>query len=240
MLKELTLYGEVDKVQLAINRLRLHEPKEGYYVAFSGGKDSCVVLDLCKRAGVKYDAHYALTTVDPPEVIYFIRRYHPDAWENRIRPETSMWNLIPKKRMPPTQRVRYCCKYFKERGGEGRFVVTGVRHQESAKRAKRRLVETCTGHSGKRFIHPIAHQGTRNESEPDTDQRGGSACQSQGGSQRCADGPGDFRPGQPGCRPRLEKVGQMGRTAPGSQRGKGGRKWSCGTMSTMQIRHSGK
>lgn len=44
MLKELTLYGEVDKVRLAINRLRLHEPKEGYYVAFSGGKDSCVAV----------------------------------------------------------------------------------------------------------------------------------------------------------------------------------------------------
>lgn len=117
MLKEMTLYGEVDKVKVAINRLKLHEPKEGYYVAFSGGKDSCVVLELCKRAGVKYDAHYSVTTVDPPELIYFIRENYPDAWKNRMRPEISMWELIPKKRMPPTQRVRYCCKYFKERGG---------------------------------------------------------------------------------------------------------------------------
>ena len=40
MLKELTLTGEIDKVQIAINRLKLHELPEGYYVAFSGGKDS--------------------------------------------------------------------------------------------------------------------------------------------------------------------------------------------------------
>lgn len=37
MLIENTLYGEVDKVKIAVKRLQLHEPPEGYYVAFSGG-----------------------------------------------------------------------------------------------------------------------------------------------------------------------------------------------------------
>lgn len=155
MLKELTLYGEVDKVKVAMNRLRLHEPSEGYYVAFSGGKDSCVVLDLCRRAKVKYDVHYNVTTVDPPELTHFIRRYYPEAWEERNKPEIDMWHLIPEKRMPPTRRVRYCCEYFKERGGAGRFVVTGVRHAESARRAKRKMVETCSRNSAKKYIHPI-------------------------------------------------------------------------------------
>ena len=108
MLIENTLYGEVDKVKVAINRLKLHEPKEGYYLAFSGGKDSCVCYELCKMAGVKFTAHYHVTTVDPPELIYFIREHYPDSWENRTRPKKSMWQLIVDNGILPQRQIRYC------------------------------------------------------------------------------------------------------------------------------------
>ncbi len=150
-----TLFGHRDKVKLAIARLQLNVPKDGYYVAFSGGKDSCVVYDLIKRAGVKYDAHYHLTTVDPPELVYFIKEYYPEVeW---VRPERSMWQLImDNSGLLPTPRARYCCRVLKEGGGGiGRTVVTGIRHAESPRRAQRKLQETCRAHANKQFIHPI-------------------------------------------------------------------------------------
>lgn len=153
MLVEETLFGTVDKVKVAIARLKLNEPPEGYYVAFSGGKDSCVILDLCKRAGVKFDAHYNLTTVDPPELVYFIRNEYPEV--EKHFPEKTMWQLIEQKGILPTPMVRYCCAELKERGGKGRFIITGVRHEESVKRSGRKLVETCKNGGGKRFLHIV-------------------------------------------------------------------------------------
>lgn len=152
-LVEETLFGKRDKVAMAIARLKLHEPKEGYYVAFSGGKDSCVVYDLVKRAGVKYDAHYNLTTVDPPELVYFIRDNYPDVVKEL--PKKTMWQMIVDHGILPTPFVRFCCKELKERGGDGRTVVTGIRHAESPRRAKRKMEETCRVHNGKQFLHPI-------------------------------------------------------------------------------------
>jgi phosphoadenosine phosphosulfate reductase len=128
-----------DKEEISIDRIKQFEPEEGYYLAFSGGKDSIVIEKLCELAKVKYTANYAHTTVDPPELIYFIRENYPNV--NIIKPELSMWRLIEKKKMPPTRRVRYCCEVLKEEGGQGRFVITGVRHEESSARSKRRYVE---------------------------------------------------------------------------------------------------
>ena len=129
-----------DKVEASIARLKAFEPEDGYYVAFSGGKDSQCVYHLCKMAGVKFDAHYNITSVDPPELVRFIKKNYPDvAFEYpRYKDGTvcTMWNLIPRKQMPPTRYGRYCCEKFKESHGQGRVVVTGVRWAESFNRTK--------------------------------------------------------------------------------------------------------
>lgn len=137
MIHQLNMHGK-DKVQVAIERLQMFEPKdEGYYLAFSGGKDSVVIKALADMAGVKYDAHYNLTSVDPPELVQFIKTFSDvqiDIPKDKEGHQITMWNLIPKKKMPPTRLIRYCCKELKEIGGQGRMVITGVRWAESSNR----------------------------------------------------------------------------------------------------------
>jgi len=148
---QLTFWGDMAK--LSMERLREFEPPDGYYLAFSGGKDSIVIHDLASRAGVKFNAVYNFTTVDPPELVDFIRKNYPQV--EISRPKQTMFQLIVKRRMPPTRKVRYCCEELKERGGMGRVVVTGIRAKESNSRRKRGMVESCYKHPGKSYLHPI-------------------------------------------------------------------------------------
>ena len=117
----------------AIERIKAFEPEDGYYVGYSGGKDSDCLKILCALAGVKHDLVHNHTTLDAPETVYYIRS-QPDV---QIQyPEITAWDLIVKKLMPPTRLVRYCCEVLKERGGQGRLVMTGVRWSESVNRAE--------------------------------------------------------------------------------------------------------
>jgi len=137
---------------ITIKRLKEFEPDEGYYLAFSGGKDSIVLKDLANRSGVKYDAHYSVTTIDPPELVYFIRQYHSDVqWEH---PEKAFLTQLVKRGFPRRQ-GRWCCEEYKERGGSGRLVLTGIRASESVRRGKRKMVESCMSDPSKQFVHPI-------------------------------------------------------------------------------------
>ena len=157
--------------------LRL-DPENGFYNTFSGGKDSQVMYHLVRLAGVKHKTHMNLTSVDPPEVIRFVRTQYPDV--ELIKPKMSIYEMAKKKHVLPTMRFRWCCAEYKEMSGTGKVTLIGVRKQESARRAKReeisanikgkRAEETfdqwseheekmvaCVGGKDKILVSPIIH-----------------------------------------------------------------------------------
>lgn len=153
-----SLYGEVDVVDKAIKEIQgLVKNGQNLCLRFSGGKDSIVVKHLCDLAGVPYTARFSRTSVDPPELLRFIREHHKDVIVEP--PHISMFQLIIKKGFPPTRLCRYCCQEFKERNVCGReaglLTVTGVRKAESPKRKSRSKYETCQADKGVNFFHPL-------------------------------------------------------------------------------------
>ena len=159
MIHQLNIYGK-DMVEEAIEKIQgfsqIFKDDNGYFIAFSGGKDSVVIKALADMAGVKYEAHYRLTSVDPPELVRFIKEQYPDVIIDKPRykkdgvfvkaeQQITMWNLIPEKRMPPTRIARYCCQYLKESAGDGGITMTGVRWAESVNRKKNQGLVTVYG-----------------------------------------------------------------------------------------------
>ena len=158
MLIDHTLFGITDKVQDAINLLRTHEPPEGYYLCFSGGKDSVVIFHLALRSNVRFDAHHSVTTVEPPELLRFIRVFYPTVINDS--PNLSMAQLIVKNKIPPLRTARYCCAALKKKDGVDRLKITGIRSEESPRRAKRPKIEMDKFLKNTKFIHPIKDWST--------------------------------------------------------------------------------
>jgi len=156
-LEQLNFEGK-NKIEVAVMRLQEFMPPEGYYLAFSGGKDSVVLYDLALKAGVIFDAHYNITGIDPPELVYFIRRHY----DNMIneKPLENIWHLVERKGLP-RRNARFCCEFLKEHTGAGRMVATGIRWQESWRRKRRAMTETCRWVKAKSFLHPIIDWTTK-------------------------------------------------------------------------------
>ena len=138
--------GKVERTIELIKRaepLALKYQDYGFHLAFSGGKDSQVIYHLCKMAGVKFKAVMQVTTLDPPELMKFVRKNYPDVIMER--PEINFYKLIVKKKTLPTRLIRYCCQYLKEGAGANTVTIIGIRRAESNKRAKRNELE-ISGH----------------------------------------------------------------------------------------------
>ena len=129
----------VDLVRKAERLALSYDPENGYFNTFSGGKDSQCLYHIVKLAGVAHKTHMNLTSVDPPEVIRFVRTHYPDV--ELIKPKDSIFNIAVRRRILPTKRVRWCCQEYKEMAGAGKVTIIGIRHSESARRAKRNEVE---------------------------------------------------------------------------------------------------
>ena len=159
----------MDKERTAIERLRMaSEMSLKHYetplvVTTSGGKDSAVCVALAERAGIPFEAMHNHTTVDAPETVRFVREDFHRLEGKGVKctinfpvykgQRVTMWSLIPQKLMPPTRVARYCCAILKERGGNGRFITTGVRWAESQKRKEYRgIYEASPPDKTKRII----------------------------------------------------------------------------------------
>ena len=185
-----------DLEQTAIERMRaasdmsLRLFEKPLVITYSGGKDSDVLLHLAEASGIPFEVLHNLTTADAPETVRHVydtfRRLEEKGVkctvDKHVQPDGSrvtMWNLIPRKLIPPTRLARYCCAELKEGSGKGRFIATGVRWAESTARRKnrgglevlhsnrqkslilandneadRRLFETCQM-KGQRVVNPI-------------------------------------------------------------------------------------
>ena len=133
MLHSVELLQKAEKI--ALN----YDAENGYYLAFSGGKDSQALFHMTQLAGVKFCGHMNLTSVDPPEVIRLVKKNYPEV--ELIKPGKSIFQHAIEKQILPTMRVRWCCAEYKETAGAGKVTLIGIRKAESSRRAKRNEVE---------------------------------------------------------------------------------------------------
>lgn len=121
----------VSLIRKAERLAKMYDPQDGYFLAFSGGKDSQALYHVAELAGVLFKAHFAPTTVEPPQLIRFIRKNYPEVEFGKV--DMSMYQAAVKMNMLPTMKIRWCCAKYKETTGAGKVTMTGVRHAESTK-----------------------------------------------------------------------------------------------------------
>lgn len=147
-----------EKINKAIEALKTAEKiAKNFYdkplvVAYSGGKDSDVLLDLAIKSGIDFEVSHSITTVDAPQTNRHVNKVFAELKEKGINvykklptykgKPVNMFSLIVQKGMPPTRLMRYCCRVFKEGTEKNRVIAFGVRAVESRNRQNRNIFST--------------------------------------------------------------------------------------------------
>ena len=118
------------KIDQSIKLLKVACKGKKVELAYSGGKDSDVILQLAKEAEIDFVPIYKMTTIDPPGTI----KHAMDNGCEIRRPEKTFFQLVREKGLP-SRFARFCCEYLKEYKIMDNAII-GVRRAESTKRAK--------------------------------------------------------------------------------------------------------
>lgn len=144
-----------------------------FYVAFSGGKDSIVALDVVQRAlpHNRFKVLFGDTGMEFPDTYSEIRRIQDWCDENEIEfltaksklPTSTTWQYFG----PPAVTIRWCCSVHKtspqimllqeQTGNQGftGMAFTGIRGDESVSRSEYDDVNYGNKHRGQFSCHPI-------------------------------------------------------------------------------------
>lgn len=144
------------KIDNALKILKMSEKNaelhnEPVELAYSGGKDSDVLLQLAKESGINFRAYYKNTTIDPSGTLQHVRNNNVEV----VQPKISFFQLIAKKGFP-SFRFRFCCQSLKEYKILN-TALWGVRRDESVKRkARYKSFNFCRVYNSKEKVSVFA------------------------------------------------------------------------------------
>lgn len=165
---------EQDAIKRIFNTYVEYQDKvDVFYVAFSGGKDSVVVLDLVKRAlpHTAFLVVFGDTMMENQETYSLVNTMEAACEQEGIKFYRAKSRMLPEESWslfgPPAVTIRWCCSVHKtapqirllrEVLGKHDFrgmAFTGVRSDESTARSEYTEINFGRKHNGQYSSHPI-------------------------------------------------------------------------------------